>query len=280
LHDVHVPKIPNKRAEAQWRKAIQSLYAGAIACLRLKNGQTQQTNGIDGDLTTGQQALVALAKTISLKSGAATKKRQPAKKKSATRLTLPSRNPPPLTSVPQTAVGPPAATPPTAKPSSARTTFADGTWSIGSTSSDIAPGTYRTPGGSGCFWERLGASTGQGTVSLANATTSGQAVVTVLPSDTSFESKGCGTWSPLPANGPKHTTFGDGIYAVGIDIAPGTYSTKGGNSCYWERVSDFDGSGNDVIANGLQSGPITVTIAAGDKGFVTQACGTWTSEDG
>jgi hypothetical protein len=35
---------------------------------------------------------------------------------------------------------------------SSKTTFGPGTWIVGT---DVAPGTYRSSGGDGCYWERL-----------------------------------------------------------------------------------------------------------------------------
>ncbi len=76
--------------------------------------------------------------------------------------------------------------------------------------------------------------------------------------------------------GPK-TTFGNGQYRVGTDIAPGTYVAPGGSGCYWERQATFGGGSlGDIIANDLSSGgQVVVTISASDKGFKTSGCGTW-----
>lgn len=84
------------------------------------------------------------------------------------------------------------------------------------------------------------------------------------------------TASTTAPAGPK-TTFGAGEYRVGVDIAPGTYVSAGGNGCYWERERTFGGSGlNDIIANDLTNGgQVVVTIAASDDGFKTSGCATW-----
>ncbi len=76
--------------------------------------------------------------------------------------------------------------------------------------------------------------------------------------------------------GPK-TTFGNGQYRVGTDIAPGTYVAPGGSGCYWERQATFGGgSVGDIIANDLSfGGQVVVTIAATDRGFKTSSCGIW-----
>ena len=173
----------------------------------------------------------------------------------------------PMTSPPTTAA------PTTTVPSGPKTTFGDGTWAVGI---QIAPGTYQTNGGSGCYWETDSNLTGNESATIANGDTSGHVVVTVLPSDAGFTTQSCGTWTPLPATGPKATTFGDGIWAVDINIAPGTYSTSGGSGCYWETDSDLTGSESATIANDLPTGPATITILSTDEGFRTQSCGTWT----
>ena len=70
--------------------------------------------------------------------------------------------------------------------------------------------------------------------------------------------------------------FGDGTYVVGEDIDPGRYSAPGGEFCYWERLSGFGGTIDEIIANDISEGPATVEIAGSDAGFSTNGCGTWT----
>jgi len=153
-----------------------------------------------------------------------------------------------------------------------RSTFGDGTWVVGK---QIAAGTYHAAGGGDCYWARERDLSGGTSAILANDTPSGPVTVTILPTDVGFQTQGCGTWSPEPATGPQATSFGDGVYAVGIDIAPGTYSAPGGTNCYWERDSDLTGNSNSIIANDTPTGPVTVPIAPTDKGFKTAGCGTW-----
>jgi hypothetical protein len=111
---------------------------------------------------------------------------------------------------------------------------------------------------------------------IANDNASGQAIVTIASSDAGFETRRCGTWSPIPAAGHPATTFGNGTWAVGTEIAPGTYSTQGGTGCYWARLSGFTGNATSIIANTNATGPTTVTIDPSDVGFDTHSCGTWT----
>ncbi len=74
-------------------------------------------------------------------------------------------------------------------------------------------------------------------------------------------------------------TFGDGTFAVGKDIAAGTYRTRtAADGCYWERLKGFTGELGDIIANDNAHGPTVVTIAASDKGFTSHRCGEWTTD--
>ncbi|WP_091330001.1 hypothetical protein [Geodermatophilus ruber] len=76
--------------------------------------------------------------------------------------------------------------------------------------------------------------------------------------------------APPPASG-----FGDGLHRMGAGIAPGAYrSSAVGGFCYWERLSGFGGTLDDIIANGIGS-PEIVTLEAGDAGFDSRGCGTW-----
>jgi hypothetical protein len=74
----------------------------------------------------------------------------------------------------------------------------------------------------------------------------------------------------------EESTFGgDGIYVVGSDIAPGTYRSNGGGSCYWARLRNLGGGLDSIIANHIGGGPQTVTISPTDAGFETSGCGEW-----
>jgi hypothetical protein len=77
-------------------------------------------------------------------------------------------------------------------------------------------------------------------------------------------------------------TFTDGEHRVGDDIQPGTYRAiapgTGDGFCFWERVNGFGGTEAETIANAAGVGPRVVTIAATDAGFVSDDCGTWSSD--
>jgi hypothetical protein len=154
--------------------------------------------------------------------------------------------------------------------------FGDGSYRVGV---DISPGVYRTVQGIqgdwlyGCTWEVDAAG---GSVRAAGAGGWGQIVVTIEPDAVSFQTSGCGFWTnSLPSAAKAATRFDDGTYIVGIDIKPGTYTSDGGYSCFWARLSGFGNTPRYAIQSGDGSNT-TVTILSTDQGFQTHECGTWT----
>ncbi|CAM4298256.1 hypothetical protein MB901379_03203 [Mycobacterium basiliense] len=73
-----------------------------------------------------------------------------------------------------------------------RTIAGDGTYRVGV---DIQPGTYRSPGGSDCYWERLRGLGGSVEDVIANGAGTGQQLVQIKPSDVAFKTQGCPTWT-------------------------------------------------------------------------------------
>ena len=73
-----------------------------------------------------------------------------------------------------------------------QTSFSDGIYIVGT---DIQPGTYKSTGGSGCYYSRLSGFTGTLDDILANENTDGVAIVTIAGSDAGFKSARCGTWN-------------------------------------------------------------------------------------
>src|SRR6266545_1814562 len=74
------------------------------------------------------------------------------------------------------------------------------------------------------------------------------------------------TTQPKPkATAPPAPTYTDGIYEVGVEIKPGTYKTRApaGNPCYWARLGDPDS--NNIHANHLGEGPMTLRIRSSDN---------------
>jgi hypothetical protein len=166
---------------------------------------------------------------------------------------------------------------PTATPTPNYAHFGDGTFQVGK---DIQPGTYRTRSGSdGCYYARLKGFSGSFDDIIANNNTSGPAVITIAASDKGFLSQNCGTWTQnLSQITKSKTSFEDGAYIVGTDIEPGTYKNTGDENCYWQRLRDFSGTFDGIIANGNPTGAAIVAIKASDKGFSAARCGTWTKQ--
>lgn len=73
---------------------------------------------------------------------------------------------------------------------------------------------------------------------------------------------------------PPAVAFSDGTYRVGTDIQAGTYQASTGDDCFWERLSGFDGTPDEIIASAF--GQTIVTIESTDAGFESASCGNWT----
>lgn len=196
------------------------------------------------------------------------------------------------TPVPPTATDPPTATltpaPPTATPEPSPTptpsafTFGEGVKIVGE---NVPPGIYRSTGPGGglfdsCYWERLSGFGGTLDEIVANEFADYRQVVEIKGSDAGFNSEGCGEWTDdlSPITAEPTAPFGDGVWIVGVDIAPGTWQseTPPDGSCYWERMSGFGGELDDIIANEFTESQQVVTIQPGDVGFKSDGCGTWT----
>ncbi len=168
-----------------------------------------------------------------------------------------------------------AAAAPAPAASAAIATFGSGMKVVGR---DIIPGTYRSLGSDGCYWERLNGFAGKLGNIIANEFSAGPQIVSILATDRGFYSNRCGTWtldlSPIRAD--PGLPFGDGTYFVGKDIAPGTWQASGTDGCYWETLSNFSGQFRDIHANDFLVGGTVVDIRSEDTGFRTSGCGTWT----
>ncbi len=164
-------------------------------------------------------------------------------------------------------------------PASVAPSIAPGAHVVGA---DISVGLYRGDALDGCYWERLRAFGGTSGDRITNDRYSspGQVVVRIESGDTGFYvNDKCGTLVPYVAPAAPASSFGPGMHVVGTDISPGLYTAQAQSSCYWERVSGFNGSSGDRIANDFISsaGQVIVEISAGDAGFFADGeCGTWT----
>ncbi len=116
-------------------------------------------------------------------------------------------------------------------------------------------------------------------------------VADIAPTDTTFISEGCGTWSRDPDSiVTPGQPFGDGTYVVGLDVEPGRYRVAAPSAaCHWIRLADFravsDYYGENLRSIGRGWGPVIgrdtiaiVDIEPGDAGFHSEGCGTWTGD--
>jgi hypothetical protein len=86
--------------------------------------------------------------------------------------------------------------------------------------------------------------------------------------------------APPTAPPPSFRIIEDGIWEVGVDIKAGTYRMREPSSfCYWARLKGFDGTLNDIIANGNESDAYgVVTIKSTDAGFESNGCYEWSTD--
>lgn len=171
-----------------------------------------------------------------------------------------------------TGAGPSAApaTPATTPPAAAPSPFGPGVNLVGR---DVTPGRYVASEAAGCYWARLAGTSGRIEDILTNDNMDGQVVVDILPSDVAFDSERCGTWTPYAPGTAPVSSFGDGIWVAGEQIAAGTYEAVPDTPCYWAR--NADAAGDSIIANDNAAvyGAV-VSIAAGEV-FKSSGCGTW-----
>jgi hypothetical protein len=165
-------------------------------------------------------------------------------------------------------------------PTAARTQFGSGQYRVGV---DMPAGRYYADPANECHWQRLRGFGGTTAEVIADSFINFDAeqwIVDLLATDVGFQTDSrCNVWSTTPRRGLL-TGITPGLWIIGAQITPGTYRTdSAAQGCFWQRVSNFSGAGDAVIANGLttSAGPQLVTIAGTDAGFSTNAlCGTWT----
>ena len=83
-----------------------------------------------------------------------------------------------------------------------------------------------------------------------------------------------GTTPPQPSR-----SFGDGLHT---DVAGTWRNISNEDACYWERLSGFGGSDDEIIDLDLNydEGRTIVTIEPSDAGFYSLDCGTWVPDVG
>ena len=126
-----------------------------------------------------------------------------------------------------------------------------------------------------CYWERLSGFSGEFDEILANSNPTVHAMVEIENSDVGFDSD-CGDWYNVEPIDPLLTAIPAGKWAVGVHFEAGRYEAPGGDSCYWERLSGFNGGFDNIIANDLPTGSAIVEISGSDAAFNSNGCGEWT----
>lgn len=171
--------------------------------------------------------------------------------------------------VAETATGQQPEPEPEPEPEPARVTISSGAHLV---NSDIEPGRYRSDGGI-TYWERLSGLSGELGDIIANGVLfSGSVYVDIETTDTAFKFTGSGKFYRVDDSYQSElkTSFGDGIYWVGVDIEPGTYRSETGAD-YWARLKGFSGEFYDIIANEVMvEGSALVEILSSDVGFETK----------
>ena len=153
-----------------------------------------------------------------------------------------------------------------------RAAFGSGLQRVGTA---VKPGRYTSPTGN-CSWKRLNHYGDSDANVIASNTSSGRAVVQVEPTDVAFSSTtACGAWTRWAAPATPASTFEDGDWVVGADIAPGTYKSVNGYDCYWELARGFDHDLTEIITTDNSPGSATVTIPSTAARFTSKGCGTW-----
>jgi hypothetical protein len=166
---------------------------------------------------------------------------------------------------------------PDPEPAEPAIAFGDGTQVVGE---DIHPGIYYANNvTNSCYWERLSGFSGELDDVIANAFSPNRQIVRIDEGDAGFSSTGCGGWLrddyPIRED-PFATLDNDGIYVVGDEIAAGTWRSEGSDgTCYWARLSGFDGTLDDVITNEFGGVDDVVEILPEDRGFESSNCAPW-----
>jgi PKD repeat protein len=160
-------------------------------------------------------------------------------------------------------------------------TFGAGLRRVGS---EIEPGLYRSrSGGRDCRWERLSGFDGFSDQVIAWGTNDGPIIVEISGQDRAFNSVGCSRWTKdtSPITSDLEAPFGEGVFAVGEDIAPGFWQSEDTGRCYWTRLSGFSWLESEIMDEAfVRDTPVTVLIQSGDTGFMSSECGTWTRIEG
>jgi hypothetical protein len=139
-----------------------------------------------------------------------------------------------------------------------------GTYLVGT---EIQPGLYKGLG-SNCYWERLKDLSGSFDAIIANDLTDGQFYIQVDESDAALSTT-CDFYLFDPSEQGLEvstTLLNPGQYLVGSEVLPGIYrGTEEG--CYWERLKDFSGDFDGIVANDNSDGQFYFQVKESDFAF-------------
>lgn len=159
----------------------------------------------------------------------------------------------------------------------AATTFGEGRVEIGV---EISPGQYVATDVVGCSWERSEGHADARSDVIAEGfwSVAHQVIVEIAPTDRTFASTGCGTWTRSQSAGlvPIDETPGDGDYFVTTQLQAGTYRATNADGCTWTRAGRLTGDDNHIIETGqLPTTHSLVELKVTDTSFTSQGCGSW-----
>ncbi|MEZ4519495.1 MAG: hypothetical protein R3C44_22580 [Chloroflexota bacterium] len=138
---------------------------------------------------------------------------------------------------------------------------------------EILSGKWRSTGTrEDCYWARYDSNQNI----LDNHFGWAGGTVNIRPSDYEVEFLDCGTWDyveneVLVLQGDASEPKSDGIYTVGLEIAPGRWQSTGSqDNCYWARLT----ANQDIIDNHYGNAA-AVTVRPNDYEVVFWDCGVW-----
>ena len=152
--------------------------------------------------------------------------------------------------------------------------FGSGSFFVGP---EIEAGAYAAEGGgfSDCEWLRLSGFGGTGADVVAKNHWTTRFVV-IEETDVGFFSHRCGVWSRLTPRIAPGEPFGDGLFLVGPEVAPGVYRAASPTaSCVWRRLAWTDGA-IESGASAEGEAALAVEVLPTDAGFSSYGCGQWT----
>lgn len=151
------------------------------------------------------------------------------------------------------------------------TTFAAGAAPVADRPGAIRPGLYWTivPDDDECWVEVTGAATER------RRHGDGGPLFLSLDAGTTVEATGSCVWTLGPPPPLAVPADGDGMYRVGVELAPGLYSAPGSDDCAWAITSSADGSAGSITDAFVGSGPQMIAVDADDAFLLSSGCGAW-----